>query len=235
MSVRPQNAFLRALDPQAYAWLENRLEPVQLDLGTYVHREEERIDWVYFPEGCMLSMITTDDLGYGVETSMAGTEGAGGLLEACGSQVASVDCVIQVDGPARRVLATSCRELIALMPGFTQNVLQLAELQIIECRTSGFCQGAHNAEQRFARWLGESYSRSLKRNPLPLTQEFMAAMLGVQRTTVTSVAGKLQRKGIIHYSRGNIEITDFARLESLACGCRAHLIGERHRLSLAAI
>ena len=183
----------------------------------------------------MMSMITIDDLGYGVETSMAGTEGAGGLLEACGSQIASVDCVIQVDGSAQRALATTCRELIALMPGFTQNVLELAELQMIECRTSGFCQGAHTAEQRFARWLGESYSRSIKRNPLPLTQEFLAAMLGVQRTTVTGVAGKLQRDGIIHYSRGSIEITDFARLESLACGCRAHMVGERRRLGLQAI
>ncbi len=88
----------------------------------------------------------------------------------------------------------------------------------------------HPVEQRFARWLLESFDRCGGRNPLPMTQEFLAAMLGVQRTTVSSFAAGLQRKGLINYRRGRVEIVDRDGLEGLACDCRKVIVRQRERL-----
>ena len=235
MIERPRNAFLRALSDETFEALSRRLEPVHLSVGDYTHHLEQRIDWVYFPEGCVLSLITVDEDGRGVETSMVGTEGAGGILEACAGELASVECVAQIDGRAYRAPASFCRELTASDPGFNIRVMQIADLQMIECRQSGFCQASHTAEQRLARWLAESSDRALGRNPLPLTQEYVAALLGVQRTTVSIYASALQREGIIRYRRGQIEILDFPQLDRRACGCRSIMRRQRRRLGYEAL
>ena len=94
------------------------------------------------------------------------------------------------------------------------------ELQIGESRQSALCQADHKVEQRFSRWLLESFDRTRGRNPLPFTQEYLAAMLGVQRTTVSTFAAELRAEGLIGYSRGRIELLDFAGLEARACECR---------------
>jgi CRP-like cAMP-binding protein len=235
MSVRPSNAFLRALGDESFAQLEATLQPVNLALGVYLQRDEERVDWVYFPETCLISVISAHSNGDSVETSMSGNEGAAGFLEACGSQMSSVDCVVQVDGAAVRAPASLCRTLASSNADIGAVGWRLAELQIAESRQSGLCQAMHAVERRFARWMLESMDRSGGRNPLPMTQEFLAAMLGVQRTTVSALASNLQREGVITYKRGQILIGDKARLEDMACECRSITERQRDRLGFRSI
>jgi CRP-like cAMP-binding protein len=235
MSNRPHNAFLRDLNAETFDRLSPHLTEVGLRLGDFVHHAEESVEWVYFPQTCLLSMIATGPSGQTVETSMSGNEGAAGLLEACASRVSGVDCVVQIDGRAWRASAVICRALANSDHSFSSSVLKLAELQLAESRQSVFCQAVHGVEQRFARWMGESSDRCGGRNPLPMTQQFLAAMLGVQRTTVTAFASLLQRQGVIRYRRGVLEIADRPKLEALACECRQQTILQRKRLGFEAL
>lgn len=230
---RPNNGFLRGLQAESYERLIERTKPIDLPVGRQLANDGEPTEWVYFPETALLSLISSDEGGLSVETSMAGAEGAAGLIEACGSGVSSVDCVVQVDGRAWRAPAVHCRHLAATDASFGASAWRLAELQLVESRQSGLCQAMHTVEQRFARWLMESMERSAGRNPLPMTQEFLAAMLGVQRTTVSSFASQLQREELIRYRRGRLEIVNLPGLEARSCECRRVMQGERARLGMS--
>jgi CRP-like cAMP-binding protein len=230
---RPSNSFLRSLTDQCYADLHEHLALTDLTLGEYLQRNEEKADWVYFPETSLLSMISTNAAGDLVETSMVGREGAAGLTEACGSQISSINCIAQIDGRAWRAPASVCRGLALSEPEFGKSAWRLAELQLIESRQSGLCQAMHTVDRRFARWLLESVDRCGGRNPLPMTHEFLAAMLGVQRTTVSLYASGLQKDGLIRYRRGRMDILDKNGLETLACECRTMMRNQRDRLGFS--
>ena len=234
MTDRPRNGFLRSLDANAYEILHPALKPIALVHGREMFAPDDRLEWVHFPETALLSMIASDRLGRRVESAMIGNEGAGGLMETCGSGTATLHCVVQVDGQAWRAPSSLCRELALSGEGFARRAWTAAELQMFEARQSAFCQARHTVEARFARWLLESLERSGGRNPMPLTQEFVAAMLGVQRTTVSGFASQLQREGLITYHRGSLTLVDEAALERRACECRAAMIKERTRLGFLA-
>lgn len=233
MPTTPENGFLKALPAESYARLMEQAKLVELGRSREIYRDGEAIEWVYFPLTALLSLISSDGGGQSVETSMAGNEGAAGLVETLGSGIASVNCVVQVDGEAWRAPAAHCRRLAASDHAFNSIAWRLAELQLVESRQSGLCQAMHSVEQRFARWLMESLDRSAGRNPLPMTQEFLAAMLGVQRTTVSTFAAQLQREGLIRYRRGALEIVNVPGLEHRACECHASMDRERLRLGLS--
>ena len=233
MSDRPNNAFLRGLEGHTYDLLAPTLRPIDLKVHQDILTPGERVAWVVFPETSLLSLISLTRRGFNLETSMAGNEGAAGLLEACGSGESIVACVVQVDGTAWRSPAAECRSLALADAGFQAKAWRLTELQMDESRQSAICQADHNVEQRFARWLLESFDRTQGRNPLPFTQEFLAAMLGVQRTTVSAYAAQLRAEGLITYSRGRIELLDFDGLEKRTCECRAAAVAQRTRLNLS--
>jgi CRP-like cAMP-binding protein len=232
MSDRPNNAFLRSLAPSGFEALAVHLQTVELRLGEQLTRPEEKVEWVYFPLNCLLSMITTASDGDQVETAMVGNEGALGVVEACGSGTSAMLNIVQIDGRALRAPAAAFRRAALSDEDVWNASWRLIELQLNESRQSGMCQALHSVEPRLARWLLESAERSGDRNPMPLTQEFLAAMLGVQRTTVTSFASQLQKAGMITYARGKIEIRDSGALEKSACECRMATRQQRLRLGL---
>ena len=228
-----KNAFLSGLSPDSYRWLEEQLSPIDLPLGQRVFEQGGIADWVYFPTSSLISLISLNESGQTVETAMAGKEGAAGLLEACGSGRSSVEGVVQVDGRAWRTPAAHCRAVAFGDTTFNAAAWRLAELQMTESRQSGLCHATHPVEARAARWILESMDRTGGRNPLPMTQEFLAAMLGVRRATVSDVANELRRQGLIAYSRGQLRIVEQARLEHLACDCRRVAQEQRVRLNLS--
>ncbi|HEX8570459.1 MAG TPA: Crp/Fnr family transcriptional regulator [Caulobacteraceae bacterium] len=234
MPDRPPNAFLRSLGQASYDALAPHLVRVELPHGQVIYRPDDRVDQVYFPEDALISILTTTAEGQSVETAMSGNEGGVGLLEACGSGVFTTTCLVQVDGVVWRAPAAVLRSLALGDEEFGRKVWTLVEFQMTESRQSGMCQAIHSVEPRLARWLVESYERADGRNPMPLTQEFIGAMLGVQRTTVTAFAGQLQKAGLIQYQRGRVEITDLAGLEARACECRQAIRDQRRRLRLDA-
>lgn len=230
MSDRPANAFLRSLSPATFELLQERLQPVEMRLGETLYRQGGPVDWIYFPLTCLLSVLTTADNGESVETAMIGNEGGLGVLDACGSGRAAAACLIQVGGRALRIGAGDLRMLVLTNEDLARAAWTLIELQLAESRQSGLCFALHSVDQRLARWLMESSERVGGQTSLPLTQEFLAAMLGVQRTTVTEHAGELQAAGLIRYSRGIIEIADRKRLEDRACECHATTRHFRERI-----
>ena len=235
MTSRPDNAFLQNLPPDSFDSLAAHLKMVDLQLGAAVFLQDASTEWVYFPETCLLSLISSSDGGERVETSMVGAEGVAGIPEACGSGRSSVEGVVQVDGRAWRIPAALCRKLVFSDAAISAAAWRAAELQLAESRQSALCHAMHPVEARFSRWLLESLDRSGGRNPLPLTQEFLAAMLGVQRTTVSSFASRLQKEGLITYSRGRLTIDDQEGLERKACSCRNAILAHRHRLGFSGV
>jgi CRP-like cAMP-binding protein len=190
------------------------------------------VDFIYFPVAGLLSVLTETPDGQSVETAMVGNEGALGVIETMGSGVTPTTSLVQVDGHGIRMPAISFKAAATATPDILVRTFALLEVQITESRQSGMCQALHSVEPRFARWLLESMERSGGRNVLPLTQEFIAAMLGVQRTTVSGFAMQLQKAGLIKYSRGSVKLLDPAGLENVACQCRSELQRQRKRIGL---
>ncbi len=225
------NSYLRNLTVASYDRLAPHLVEVDLDLDAELQSDGHNCDWVYFPEAAVISLISKDGDGNAIESAMVGTEGACGVFAACGSGRHSVDGVVQVDGPAKRIAANEFRGAVNSDADLAAATWRLAEFQFSEARQSVLCQGAHSVEGRLARWLLQSVHRSGGRNPLPYKQAFLAAMLGVQRTTVTVIAGELQASGLINYARGRLEVVDPIGLKQRACDCHATTLARLNELS----
>jgi CRP-like cAMP-binding protein len=168
--------------------------------GHIFHEPGDVIDHVHFIERGILSAVAVLQDGRTVETVMVGCEGVAGGLAAAVPQIAFTRNVAQVAGTIRRVIAA-----------------YLAVLQA-ELEQSAACNALHRAEQRFAKWLLRCHDR-LDGAAFNLTQEYMASMLGSQRTTVNEAAQGLQKAGAITYSRGRITVLDRAMLERATCEC----------------
>lgn len=225
---RPINAVFRRLSPESWAALAPHITLVRLPLGQTIYQPGSRIEAVWFPVGAQLSQVNRSADGRGVETAMVGVEGAAGILETLGSGIGIWECLVQVDGDAFRVPASVIRRLAMEDASFAAECWRLAELQAMESQQSVACQALHGGEGRLARWLLEAYDRTAGRNPLPLTQEVLAIMLGVQRTTVTAFQASLAADRLIKVQRGRVSIEDHPGLERRACACRA-VVRERRR------
>jgi CRP-like cAMP-binding protein len=224
---RPDNALLRALSDEDFQRLRPDLQEVQLDLGDVLYGPLDPVPYVCWVERGLLSIVASSEEGQSVETSMIGREGAAGLVEACGGGVSYLTVLVQVPGRGWRAPSSAVRQLAEQSVGFRRMVWNYTEIMLAEGRQSVVCQAMHSVEGRCARWLLETRDRSGVGDRLPLTQEYLAAMLGVQRTTVNPIAGALQRRGLIQYSRGRIDIVDADGLEHAACDCRRTLTEHR--------
>ena len=230
---RPGNSFLQALSPVSYHALNEHLVPTDFVHGACIQHDELPVDWVYFPVSGLLSLISAVETGESLETAMIGFDGAVGLVEACGSQISHVSCVVQMGGRGWRAPVGAVRSLMLSDAAFGLQAWRRGEFQLLEARQAAICQALHSVEQRLARRLLESLDRSGGRGPLPLTQESLASLLGVQRTTVTAYAVQLQQAGVIAYRRGQVEILDRLALEAKACGCRSAVQKYRSMLGVA--
>lgn len=229
---RSENIFLRRLDLPEFRVLSEHLHPVKLDQGQSVGHAGARIEWVHFPSTAVISLIALGGDGSAVEASMVGNEGANALAEVLGSGEAAVEMTVQIGGDALRCSAGAIRSVFLSSSKLQSCVWPLMEFQLAEARRSALCIASHPANQRLARWLLESSDRTGGLERLPLTQTFLAAMLCVQRTTVSRVAGELQAAGLITYRRGVVDLLDRPGLEFAACECRTFTREQRDRLGL---
>lgn len=226
-----QNAVLTALAPEDASRLTDRGVLVDLKFGETLYESGDTVDHVYFPESGLISLLLTTLDGRAAEAGMVGFEGALALVEACGSGIVHPRAMVQVPGKAWRVRARDCQALSKESPGFCRAVWSRMEFQLVESRQAATCRSFHPVEARLARWLMECLDRGKADRQLAMTQEFIAAMLGVQRTTVSAFTPELQKGGLIRYGRGKIEVIDPHGLENLACECRTVIRQERKRLS----
>ena len=212
------NRLIAALDSSDREALLAQSVGIDFAQGHVFHEPGDPIDQVHFIEHGVVSAVAVLQDGRTVETVMVGCEGVAGGLAAAGPQIAFTRNVAQMGGAARRIDAARLRQLAYDRPTIRAVLgAYLAALQS-ELEQSAACNALHRAEQRLAKWLLRCHDR-VDGAAFNLTQEYMASMLGSQRTTVNEAAQSLLKSGAITYSRGRITVTDRAALERAACEC----------------
>lgn len=214
----PRNRLLAALPPEALAQLLPKLSSVVLSLRQVVYPPEAPIEAVYFPESGMVSMLANLDEGVQVEVGVVGQEGMLGTPLLAGVETSFAECMVQLPGTALRMGAGAFRRELEANAPFRMPLQRYSEALQAQVMQTAACNGRHGLEQRLARWLLIAHDRA-EGDELPLTQDFIAMMLGVHRPSITVTAGILQRAGLIRYASGHITILDRPSLEAAACEC----------------
>ena len=219
--IATKNVLLRQLEPGVLARFRERLQLVELAKGEVLQESGEEVAWVHFPESGLISLASETLAGESVSGEMVGWDGAVGVFEACGSRRTFARAVVQIAGAAWRVRAGTYREMFDQSVSLREAVHKHVEVLLVESRQLMACNAIHTVESRLARVVLEALDRSGVGPLLPLTQESLAQMLGVQRSTVTLCAAALQRARLIRTVRGAVEVVDRTGLERAACTCRA--------------
>jgi CRP-like cAMP-binding protein len=213
------NYLLAALPPDVYLQLFPKLESVSLRLKEFLHKPGESIQYVYFPGGGFCSVLTVLEDGRMVEVATIGREGMVGVFATARHSVAISGTMVQAEMlTCYRMTADAFRGEMDRRGAFYELLTDYAQALLGFIMQSTACNAVHSVEQRLARWLLLAEDR-VGKSEFPLTQEFVAIMLGTTRPTVTVVAGTLQRAGLIKYHRGHVTILDRDKLESASCEC----------------
>jgi CRP-like cAMP-binding protein len=219
LPIQPiKNRLLAGLPPEDMAQLIRHLEPVTLPKKRILYEVGAPLEHIYFIEEGLASVLTTMEDGASSEVGMVGPEGVIGVSALLGGKTSAQHVVMQLPGKGHHIAAKRCKCVFDESPRVRAVLLRFIEdLLNLSSQTAG-CNRLHSVEQRSARWLLMASDR-VGSNVLPLTQEFLAAMLGVRRSGVSEAASELQRSGLIRYRRGEITIIDRAGLEKTACEC----------------
>jgi CRP-like cAMP-binding protein len=213
------NHLLAALPAEDYDRIVHTLEVIPLQLKKVVHKPGDRIQHVYFPGGGFFSMLTVLEDGGMVEVATVGREGMIGVSAVLDDNRATALSMVQGETDACfRMTADAFRREMDRRGAFYDLLTRFGQALVGFIMQSTACNAMHSVEQRLARWLLMAQDR-MGRDDFPLTQEFVAMMLGASRPTVTVVAGTLQKAGLITYHRGHLTIVDREGLESASCEC----------------
>ena len=184
------------------------------------------LDTIYFPQTGLVSLLILTAAGDALETTMVGREGAVGLQGRFGSRFSFTRAVAQIGGRFSSIRAARFAELVDGNVAVSNLFSRYTEVLLAEAQQIAACNAVHDGVSRLARCLLQSADRTGS-DQLAMTQETLAEMLGVRRTTVTLLAQALKEKGLIRYSRGHIVITNRTGLESSACECYRALHQDR--------
>ena len=215
-SVPSRNYILRALSKSDLSVLTPALTFETLASGAVLYEPEYEVDWVWFPLTAVLSVVTVMSDGRAVESDTVGHESAVGILAALGKTTCTSRTFVQIPGEAVRLSATRLRRQAAESPHLRQLLVRHALGNLAQAHQSVACNALHPVGTRLCRWLLMSQDRTAS-DTIRLTQQFLATMIGVQRTTITRLLAELAGEGIIDNGRGRIEILDRARLEIRVC------------------
>lgn len=218
--ARPFLNYLLARLPEDEARrLRPQFKTVAMAGGHVFQRQGDTIDHVYFPEGGVASLTGVMEDGRVVELATVGHEGLIGLSAAFGHPVAMTEATVQVpDGVAHALPIAAFREEMDRRGAFSRAINTYSQTFFSVLLQSIACNSLHSVEERCCRWLLAAHDR-MGENGFPITQEFLAVVLGVRRPTVTVVAGTLQKRGLIECARRRITIVDRAGLEGASCEC----------------
>lgn len=222
------NLILRALPRAESARIFPSLEFVRLRLHQVLHEVGESIYSGYFLNDGMSSMLTVQPDGESVEVGLIGKEGFVGLPVIFGFKTSALRIITQGDGTAYRVEVGILKNLIPQCPVLDRHLQRYSMILGVQSTQLAACNRLHEVEERLARWLLMSHER-IGGKTLPLTQEFLAQMLGTRRSTVSMAARTLQKAGMIAYTRGNVTILNKSKLEAAACDCYEIIRQQKNR------
>jgi CRP-like cAMP-binding protein len=232
MSAKPSlesNHILRALPEAERMRLYPHLQLVPMTLGKVVYEPGARLRHIYFPADSIVSLLYVLESGASNEIAVVGNEGAVGVSLFMGGESTSSRAVVQTAGSAYRLSRTRLKEEFDRHGQMLHLLLRYTQSLITQMTQTAVCNRHHALDQQLCRWLLLSLDRHSS-NELQVTQELISNLLGVRREGVTEAAGRLQKKGVIRYSRGKITVLDRARLEELSCECYAVVKKECDRL-----
>jgi CRP-like cAMP-binding protein len=214
----PANRLLGLLPPRDYARLLPHLQRIPLGYRQSLYRANSAIQFVYFIETGVGSLVNTMANGRAAEVGTIGNEGLVGLPIVFGDDRAPTSVYVQVPGAGLKMKAALFKREMARSASMRSVMLRYAHAFFNQVAQSAACNHFHSIDQRCCRWLLMTHDR-MQSDEFLLTQEFLAMMLGVQRTGVTVAASALQRAGLIRYSRGNVTIIDRRALLRRSCEC----------------
>lgn len=217
----PNNRLLAALPVDLYRHFGEHLEPVRLKRGDVVYRQDAPIDYVYFPETCIISQLTVFADGSSIESGIVGREGLAGVSVALARTDSSREAFVQTPGRGYRMETGFFRRALA-HESLYELVLGYGSVFFEQVAQAGACSNHHGASQRLARLLLMLHDR-VEGDSLFITHDFVAQMLGIHRPSVTLAALDFKERGLINYARGTIRIEDRAGLEREACECYDHI------------
>ena len=211
------NRLLAKMETEDYKAVMAAGKVVFLKFRKVIHRQDKPVDAVYFPVTCMVSLLVTTNDRPQMEMATVGKEGVVGAAELLQTQGAMGLNLIQIPGDAMRIDAATFQQL-GRRP-LIEDILHRHQYALMRQILQGAaCNRLHNMEERCARWLLMTHDRA-GQDHFPLTQEFLAHMLGVRRATVNVATGMLKKAGFIQYVRGKLTVIDRRGLESSSCDC----------------
>jgi CRP-like cAMP-binding protein len=212
------NRILNALPQNIFAAMEPHLRNVTLTFGDVLAETDHPVRHVYFPFSGVVSLVVEMDVGEMIETAMVGRDGVVNGTSALDGNVSLHKGIVQIAGAAATIGPEGLRKLAHEFGPLQSLLIRHEQVLLAQAQQSAGCNASHTVEARMCRWLLRMRDLT-QSNDLKLTQEFLAQMLGVRRTSVSLVAGTLQRAGLIKYARGNIHLLDLEQLEQSACEC----------------
>ncbi|MFO7786963.1 MAG: Crp/Fnr family transcriptional regulator [Halospina sp.] len=224
-----QNHLLGQLPQDLRERITPHLTGVNLSLGDVIYEAGQKLEYVYFPAESIISLLYVMSDGDSGEIAVVGYEGVAGIAAFMGGESTPSRAVVQSAGPAYRLPAGMLRDAFNQYPNIRTVMLRYTQALISQMSQTAVCNRHHTIEQQLCRWLLLSMDR-LPNNELNMTQELIANMLGVRREGVTEAAGKLQRQGLIEYTRGHILVRDRPALEAHCCECYETVRREAERL-----
>ena len=213
-----KNSVLNSLAAAEFENIEKYLEKLEFLVGKVLYYPAEKLEYVYFPETCVISIVTVLENGDSVESGIVGSEGFSGAAVIFHEEVSPLEATIQLSGELFRLPTAEFGKLFEQNKQFRNAVLRHIYSFVAQLSQNAACLCHHKIDQRLARWLLMFDDRSASER-LNLTQEFIAQMLGVHRPTVSKNANNLQKKGFISYNRGTVKILDRKGLEDFTCEC----------------
>lgn len=213
-----QNRLLAGLPRRDYQRLARYLEPVSLTFGQVLYEPGARMRHAYFPYGGVISLLTVVGPRKAAEVGVVGNEGMVGASAAVGIDVSHLRAVVQGAGTAARITASHLHEQFRTHGSWYRELFRFTHALMGQTAQTAACNRFHRVEARLARWLLVTRDR-VHSHQIHLTHEFLSLMLGVRRVGVTAAATNLQKRGLITYTRGNIQLLDPTGLEAAACEC----------------
>jgi CRP-like cAMP-binding protein len=225
LSNWPRNRLLLALPASNLKRLMPELEHIRCHSEQVLMDADSTLDHVFFPDSGVVSALAVYADGSIIEMATIGREGCAGVQAVLGARNSSVRLLVQIPGSAAKMSRAAFMRAVESMPSFRSLMYAYVQAFLEQVMVSVACNGAHNLKQRLARWLLMMRDRG-DEDALPITQDLLAEMLGVQRPTVTNAARELERAGLIERGRQQVTILDRRGLTAASCECY-QLVRER--------
>jgi CRP-like cAMP-binding protein len=201
-----------------YSSLRPHLEYVNLPNHLVLHEAGGKLEFAYFPNRGLISLVVVMKDGKTAEAGIVGNEGFTGTPAAVGLSRSPLRAVVQITGDGFRVEVGALQNTLESAPHLQLMLNRYAAVRSMQVAQTAACNRLHDIEQRLARWLLMTQDR-VDSGSLPITHDFLATMLGTDRPTVSLAAAVLQRKELIEYTRGAVKIVNRKKLEDSACEC----------------